>query len=114
MASNINKIKVHEQYHSTKPPFPAFSDARVREQTLGSDRGRQRKESAYIRSTNFKKEQAGWELGPQDASFPTIITGLGAPTSTPKKRGNTYIDQNSGKVYVSTGIINSSDWKILN
>lgn len=45
---------------------------------------------------------------------PTISQGIVAPTSTPSKVGNMYIDTVLGKVYVSTGVTNSADWKILN
>jgi len=45
---------------------------------------------------------------------PTISTGIAAPTSIPNKIGNMYIDTVLSKVYVSTGIVSSSDWKILN
>lgn len=45
---------------------------------------------------------------------PTIYTGIIAPTSTPNKIGDTYIDTVLGKVYVSVGISSSADWKILN
>ncbi len=45
---------------------------------------------------------------------PSIYQGLVAPTSTPNKIGDTYIDTFLGKVYVSVGVSSSSDWKILN
>ncbi len=45
---------------------------------------------------------------------PTIYTGIIAPTDTPGKIGDTYIDTVLGKVYVSVGVSSSSDWKILN
>ncbi len=45
---------------------------------------------------------------------PEISSGIIAPTSTPTKIGNIYIDTVLGKVYISTGTTNSADWKILN
>lgn len=45
---------------------------------------------------------------------PYISNGIIAPTSTPQKIGDMYIDTVLSKVYVATGTTNSSDWKILN
>lgn len=45
---------------------------------------------------------------------PTIYQGIIAPTSTPSKIGDTYIDTFARKVYVSVGTTNSADWEILN
>jgi len=45
---------------------------------------------------------------------PTIFTGVAAPTTTPDKIGDLFIDSVLGKVYVATGVSNSTDWKILN
>lgn len=45
---------------------------------------------------------------------PTIYTGILAPTTTPNKIGDTFVDTVLGKVYVSVGTTSSSDWKILN
>jgi len=45
---------------------------------------------------------------------PTIFTGLVAPTTTPDKIGDMFIDTVLSKVYVATGVSSSSDWKILN
>ncbi|NBP00080.1 MAG: hypothetical protein EBU90_08105 [Proteobacteria bacterium] len=40
--------------------------------------------------------------------------GTAAPTTTPAKVGLLFIDTTSAKVYVSTGITASTDWKALN
>lgn len=45
---------------------------------------------------------------------PTIYQGIVAPTSTPNKVGDMYIDTVLKKVYVSVGTANSGDWEILN
>jgi hypothetical protein len=45
---------------------------------------------------------------------PRICTGVAAPTSTPQKKGDMFLNTVLGKVYVSTGTSASSDWKILN
>lgn len=45
---------------------------------------------------------------------PTIYTGILAPTTTPSKIGDTFINTATSKVYVSTGTNSSADWKILN
>ena len=40
--------------------------------------------------------------------------GTAAPTSTPIKIGDMFIDNVANKVYVSCGTSNSTDWRILN
>ena len=40
--------------------------------------------------------------------------GDAAPTTTPAKVGLLFIDTTNAKVYVSTGIASSADWKALN
>ena len=45
---------------------------------------------------------------------PTIIIGTAAPVSTPLKIGNIFCDRTNAKVYISTGLSSSTDWKILN
>lgn len=40
--------------------------------------------------------------------------GSGAPGYTPELVGLIYCDTSGGKVYISTGTTNSSDWKLLN
>ena len=49
-----------------------------------------------------------------DYRYSMIEDDSGAPSSTPTKVGNIYIDTSGGKVYISTGTTNSTDWKILN
>lgn len=38
-------------------------------------------------------------------------SGAGVPSSTPSVLGAIYIDTTNGKVYISTGISSSADWK---
>lgn len=47
---------------------------------------------------------------------PSIYQGTAAPavTDIPKKVGDIYCDVSAGKVYVSTGTIANTDWKLLN
>ena len=45
---------------------------------------------------------------------PTILTGVAAPTSTPKKIGDIFIDTALAQVYMSTGNSSSGDWTLLN
>lgn len=45
---------------------------------------------------------------------PFISQGIVAPTSTPEKVGDMYVDTVAGKVYVATDTTNSAGWKILN
>lgn len=45
---------------------------------------------------------------------PTISTGTAAPTTTPSKVGDMFVDTMNADVYVATGTTNSSDWTVLN
>ncbi len=45
---------------------------------------------------------------------PNISTGTAAPTTTPKKVGDMFVDTTNDKVYVSTGTSSSTDWNVLN
>ncbi len=45
---------------------------------------------------------------------PSISKGIIAPTSTPEKVGDMYVDTVLSKVYISTGVLSASDWKIMN
>lgn len=49
-----------------------------------------------------------------DTKTPEISTGTSAPTSTPRKVGDMFVDTSANKVYVATGTSSSSDWTILN
>ena len=43
-----------------------------------------------------------------------ITSGAAAPTSTPVKVGDIYIDTTNKKVYIATGTSSSSDWTVVN
>lgn len=45
---------------------------------------------------------------------PSAVSGTGAPTTTPDRIGNIYVDTSAGKGYLAAGTSSSSDWKILN
>ena len=45
---------------------------------------------------------------------PTVYKGIVAPTTTPNRIGDFFIDTVHAKVYCSTGLTSSADWKILN
>lgn len=45
---------------------------------------------------------------------PTISTGIVAPTTTPAKVGDLFIDTVGKKIYSATGKTSSADWTILN
>ena len=49
-----------------------------------------------------------------DTKTPEIYTDNTAPTSTPRKVGDMFVDTSANKVYVATGTSSSSDWTILN
>jgi len=46
--------------------------------------------------------------------FPTISTGTAAPTTTPTKIGNIFIDTTAKKFYFANGTTASTDWIITN
>ena len=52
--------------------------------------------------------------GGDDLSFPTISTGTSAPTTTPTKVGDQFVDTTNKKLYVATGTTADTDWTILN
>lgn len=109
------KVKrASNRYVLQKPPFDAFDPEGSIKDQLGSNRSRQRREVSDQRSANYRPEQSGWKLGSQDSSFPLIITGTAAPTSTPAKRGDIFINKTLAKVYISTGISSSADWTLIN
>lgn len=45
---------------------------------------------------------------------PSITIGTTAPTGSPGKIGNMFINTTSGKVYIATGTANSGSWAIMN
>lgn len=45
---------------------------------------------------------------------PTISQGIIAPTSTPRKVGDMYVDTFLADVYISTGTSTSADWTLIN
>lgn len=48
------------------------------------------------------------------AAVPQIFTGTSAPATTPTKIGDIFIDTTAHKLYFSDGVINSSNWIIVN
>lgn len=42
------------------------------------------------------------------------MRGTAAPTTTPPRVAMIFCDTTNGKVYISTGVSSSSDWKLLN
>lgn len=47
-------------------------------------------------------------------TVPVISTGTSAPTSTPEKIGNMYIDTAAKKLYIAVGTSASTDWVLTN
>jgi hypothetical protein len=45
---------------------------------------------------------------------PMVYTGTAAPTTTPQKIGDVFIDSTNHKVYISDGTTDSTDWVALN
>jgi len=58
--------------------------------------------------------QAGTDLPQLLNSYSQITDGILAPTSTPVKVGDIFVNTVLGKAYISTGTSSSADWKILN
>lgn len=48
------------------------------------------------------------------AVAPAISSGVVAPTSTPVKVGDIYVDTAAKKLYFATGTASSADWTIAN
>lgn len=46
--------------------------------------------------------------------YPEISFGDGAPTTTPFKIGDIYVDETNKKLYFASGTASSSDWTIAN
>jgi len=57
---------------------------------------------------------AGTDLPQLLNSYSQITDGILAPTSTPVKVGDIFVNTVLGKAYISTGTSSSADWKILN
>ena len=47
-------------------------------------------------------------------TMPTISSGAVAPSSTPSKVGDVYVDTTAKKIYFATGSSSSADWSIVN
>ena len=78
----------------------AFADERIADFTS--------EESLAILNENMRRLR-------DDADHaPRIYTGIVAPTSTPQKKGDMYLDTVAEKVYVATNTDDSGDWIILN
>ncbi len=45
---------------------------------------------------------------------PIISFGGAAPTSTPFKIGDIYVDKTAAKVYIATGNSSAADWTLIN
>lgn len=46
--------------------------------------------------------------------WPTISSGVIAPSSTPTKVGDVYLDTTAKKIYFACGVASSADWIIVN
>jgi len=49
-----------------------------------------------------------------DAKFPTISTGTAAPTTTPAKVGDIFVDTTAKKLYFAVATTADTDWIIAN
>lgn len=48
-----------------------------------------------------------------DTKTPEISTGTAAPTSTPRKIGDIFVDTSTPNVYIAKGTTSSADWKLV-
>ena len=48
------------------------------------------------------------------AKFPTLSTGTAAPTTTPTKVGDMFVDTTNKKLYFAVATIADTDWIIAN
>jgi len=73
--------------------------------------------STYVAAFNFDN------IASSDKTFtflnatgylPVVVTGLGAPVTTPESFFMFYYDQSNAKLYFSAGTGSAADWKILN
>jgi hypothetical protein len=72
-------------------------------------------------TTNYKLDwpagtiiQFGTDAPQLIYALPNITSGTTAPSSTPEKIGNFYVDTVAGKLYFSKGTSSSADWTIAN
>ena len=47
-------------------------------------------------------------------NYALVSSGISAPTTTPSKVGDIFVDINAKKLYFATGINSSADWIIAN
>jgi len=57
---------------------------------------------------------AGTDIPQLINSYSQITNGTAAPTTTPAKVGNLYIDTVAKKLYIAVGVSSSADWIITN
>ena len=48
-----------------------------------------------------------------DQKTPEISQGTAAPTTTPRKIGDIFIDTSTPNVYIAKGTASSADWKLV-
>ena len=51
---------------------------------------------------------------PASSVISDVTSGIVAPTSTPYRLGQIYVDTTAVKVYIATGIASSSNWTLVN
>ena len=74
---------------------------------------------ATIEINNSQKFGSYWEKYFQEQNqyinnkVPEIYIGTAAPTTTPRKVGDIFVDTSTPNVYISRGTSSSSDWKLV-
>jgi hypothetical protein len=71
-----------------------------------------RRPSAGVLSIN--SGAGGLIVGGAGGNVPAISSGTAAPTTTPAKVGDIFVDITNKKLYFATGTSSSSDWTIAN
>ena len=66
--------------------------------------------------SRFSSYWMKWFLDLQDFIFrktPEVDRGTAAPTTTPRKVGDIFVDTSTPNVYIAKGTSSSSDWKLV-
>lgn len=75
-------------------------------------------DNARIAESNVTQHQAALSITESQISdlgtYPDITSGAGAPSSTPTKVGDIYIDTTGDDAYIAVGTTSSADWEKTN
>lgn len=67
---------------------------------------------------NLNKSYVDFDMNSKNilnvSNVPLVTTGTTAPSTTPAKVGDIFIDTTAGNIYISKGTVNSADWVQVN